>query len=67
MKIGKLEWNSKGWFWDGQSIHPPYIMLWRVFWLIPYTVVLVLFCVVICITTLDTYQARQVLRDNRPF
>lgn len=66
MKIGKLELNSKGWFWNGMGIHNPIRILWNLAIVPFYFLVLFLFCVVKVLITLDVSYFKDTWKTHSP-
>lgn len=68
MKIGKLEVNSKGWFWKGTKLVNPFVLLWRLLFLPLYLVSLAIFLVIAFITWGgNTRQVKIIWRETNPF
>ena len=67
MKIGKLEVNSKGWFWSGSKLVNPFVLLWRLTWLPLYMVSLGVFLIIALIAWGNTHQVKTIWRDTKPF
>lgn len=64
MKLGKLERNSRGWFWDGMQLQHPTRILWNLAIAPVYFVVLFFFCIVRFAVTLDISDFRDTWKTN---
>lgn len=67
MKIGKLEVNSKGWFWNNSKIVNPFVLLWRFTWLPFYMLSLMVFLIIALIAWGNTRQVKTIWRETNPF
>lgn len=65
MKLGKLEVNSHGWYWDHRRLNHPARMVWNVLMLPMYLVGLVLFCALAALITMDPAEAKRIWTENR--
>ena len=67
MKLGKLEINKRGWYWDLRKINHPVRIVWNVLMLPFYLVGLVLFCALVALITLDPAEAKRIWTENQVY
>lgn len=53
MKLGKFTFAKWKWYYNGQQLSNPIVIIWRAIWVIPVIISLTIFAIIVAIFSLD--------------
>ena len=56
--------NFRNWTFEGRKLANPLLIIWRMFWLMPYFAILFIYCVIAAIYSLDISEFTEKWENN---